>query len=44
MVCSDSQLDYATTFCFVDCHMIGLFTKKKITRVVQGPRRTLHFY
>jgi hypothetical protein len=34
MIYSDSQLDYATTFCFVDCHVIGLFAKKKITHVV----------
>jgi hypothetical protein len=31
---SNSQLDCATTFCFIDCYVIGLFTKKKITLVV----------
>jgi hypothetical protein len=31
---SDSQLNCATTFCFVDCQVIGLFAKKKIIPVV----------
>jgi hypothetical protein len=34
MIYSDSLLDCATTFCFVDYHVIGLFAKKKITHVV----------
>jgi hypothetical protein len=34
VIYSDSQLDYATTFYFLDYHVIGLFAKKKITSVV----------
>jgi hypothetical protein len=34
VIYSDKKLDCATTFCYVDCQVIGLFTKKKITPVV----------
>jgi hypothetical protein len=31
---SDSQLDWITTICFIDCKVTGLFAKKKMSPVV----------
>jgi hypothetical protein len=31
---SDSQLDWTTTLCFIDCRVTGLFTRKKMSPIV----------